>query len=219
VSVASPYPLDAEVDVEVVAPLDDDVALFSNDGSRLQALSLDVHGRGEPFTEAEVVDVLPQPPLDVRRRRLPGRDDFVGKRARDQAVRNPHQVAIGGEHLRDADLDVLEREVLRANDPRHPRPESRFEQLALPRREPVGERVRVGDVERNSLRLAVVDDLAQHGPLRISPELAVLDVRVPVHSVEPAVRSAAERKPLDPLLGTPVVEDENRATTRREERR
>src|SRR3989454_2724237 len=121
-------------------------------------------------------------------------------------------------HLRRADRDVFEREILCAHEPRDPlRPQRVFQRLALACREAVGKRVRARNVDGDGSRVALFDELAQQRPLPLAPELAVLHLRVAIHGVEPAVASTAQRHPLDSLFFAAVEENVDGPPARRKD--
>ena len=74
-------------------------------------------------------------------------------------------------------------------------------------------------INRDAAWLTVLDQLAQQRPLPLSPELAVLHLRITVDRVESTIRSSAQREAIDARCHATIVEDEDRPTTRCKDRR
>src|SRR5207244_12882133 len=92
----------------------------------------------------------------------------------------------------------------------------------LARRQAVGESVRRGDVHRDGRGISLFDDAPQQVPLSLPDQLgATADRRVDrlarvIGVVQPALRRAAEREPLERLSGPPIVKNVDRAAPREE---
>ncbi len=207
-----PHGEDAEIGVEHVAPLDDDVVLLE-----LLTLPLNFDRGLEPGAHGPVVHLLPEPPDDVGVGGDAGSDDLVRERRGDEVVDDLHHLDIMGHHRRHADREVVEREELGRDEARRPLgPERPLEKLALARGEPVGESEGLRYVDGDGLGPALLDDVTKRSPLDVEVDLTLGVLGVLRGGVEAAFRAAADGNSLDARLRSPIVEDEDRSPPREE---
>ncbi len=195
---------ETEVGVEHVATLDD--ARFRR-GTRCDpALAVDGDRRVKPMAETHVGDSLAHPPGEVLARRHARLNDRVRKRFGDDPVRHRHHVPVGRGLFGNLRLEPADREHLgRLHARRVLGPERLQQLLLLVGRQAVSMVPRLRRVDADDLGIALLDELAQAGPLLI---VAGRD-----DFVQPVVVEASDREAIDGAAS--FAEHEDRAPARR----
>ena len=196
---------DAEVGPQQIARLDHRVAAQHP----FRALALDADRRVEPGRQAQRSQRIAIPPFDIRRGGRAGGDDFAGKGARDQRMRNADNAGIEFHLFRNAVLEP----ACRQRFPRHDAVavglrQRRTHKPVLAQRHPVAKGAEVGEVDRDLLRVALCHDIRHRLPL------VGLRTRLPCRFEQIAEPVSAHGQPLHRLAFARIVKDQDGAAPR-----